>query len=85
MEKCSYRKEKKAKKNIAVRFTRNVNRSNSEFTDGILKLLRSPGIDSVSLCRQAGRYDNPVSTRFLAPIDCSKIPALFKFAYLYTL
>ncbi len=29
--------------------------------DGISKLLRSPGIDS---------------TRFLAPIDCSKIPAL---------
>jgi hypothetical protein len=23
----------------------------------------------------AGRYDNPLPTRFLAPIDCSKIPA----------
>jgi hypothetical protein len=22
-----------------------------------------------------GRYDNPIPTRFLAPIDCSKIPA----------
>jgi hypothetical protein len=32
----------------------------------IFKLLRSPGIDSASLC----------TTRFLAPIDCSKIPAL---------
>jgi hypothetical protein len=32
------------------------------------------GIDSASLCRLAGRYDNPIPTRFLAPIDCSKIP-----------
>jgi hypothetical protein len=24
----------------------------------------------------AGRYDNPIPTRFLAPIDCLKIPAL---------
>jgi hypothetical protein len=24
----------------------------------------------------AGRYDNPIPTRFLAPIDCSKSPAL---------
>ncbi len=23
----------------------------------------------------AGWYDNPIPTRFLAPIDCSKIPA----------
>jgi hypothetical protein len=23
-----------------------------------------------------GRYDNPIPTRFLAPIDCLKIPAL---------
>jgi hypothetical protein len=29
-----------------------------------------------SLCSQAGRYDNPVPTRFLASIDCLKIPAL---------
>jgi hypothetical protein len=35
----------------------------------------SPGIDSVSLCSLAGRYDNPFPTRSLAPIDCSKIPA----------
>ncbi len=26
----------------------------------------------------AGRYDNPISTRFLAPIDCLKIPAQYK-------
>jgi hypothetical protein len=25
----------------------------------------------------AGRYDNPIPTRFLALIDCSKIPALY--------
>ncbi len=27
------------------------------------------------LCSLAGRYDNPIPTRFLAPIDCYKIPA----------
>ncbi len=26
-------------------------------------------------CSLAGRYDNPIPTRFLAPIDCLKIPA----------
>ncbi len=32
--------------------------------------------NSASLCSLAGRrYDNPIPTRFLAPIDCSKIPA----------
>ncbi len=44
--------------------------------NGIFILLRIPGIDSVSLCGLAGRYDNPIPTRFLAPIDCYKIPAL---------
>ncbi len=33
------------------------------------------GIDSASLCSLAARHDNPLLTRFLAPIDCSKIPA----------
>ncbi len=28
----------------------------------------------VRLYRTAGRYDNPMPTRFLDPIDCSKIP-----------
>ncbi len=27
------------------------------------------------MCSQAGRYDNPIPTWFLAPIDCFKIPA----------
>ncbi len=45
----------------------------------IFKLLRSP-IDSkesisASLRSLAGRYDNPIPTRFLSPIDCLKIPA----------
>jgi hypothetical protein len=31
---------------------------------------------SANLCSLAGRYDNPVPIRFLAPIDCLKIPAL---------
>jgi hypothetical protein len=42
-------------------------------------LQESPGIDSKesipSTCSPAGRYDNPIPTRFLAPINCSKIPA----------
>jgi hypothetical protein len=53
-----------------------------KYWDGILQLLRSPGIgtkgsDSAILCSLAGRCDNPFSyTRFHAPIDCFKIPAL---------
>ncbi len=27
------------------------------------------------MCSLAGRYDKPIPTRFLAPIDCLKIPA----------
>ncbi len=42
----------------------------------ICERLWSLGIDSASLCSLAGRYDNTIPTRFLAPIDCSKIPAL---------
>ncbi len=36
---------------------------------------RFQGINSASQCSLAGRYDNPIPTRFLAPIDCLKIPA----------
>ena len=32
-------------------------------------------MNSASLFSLAGRYDNPIPTRFLAPIDCLKIPA----------
>jgi hypothetical protein len=32
-------------------------------------------INIYSVCSLAGRYDNPILTRFLAPIDCLKIPA----------
>jgi hypothetical protein len=31
--------------------------------------------NSPSLCSLAGQYDNPISTRCLAPIDFLKIPA----------
>ncbi len=34
-------------------------------------------IDSASLFSLAGRYDNPIPTRFLAPIDCYKILAQY--------
>ncbi len=37
---------------------------------------RFQGINSASLCILAGRYDNPLPTRFLAPIEWLKIPAL---------
>jgi len=36
---------------------------------------RFQGIYSSSLCSLADRYDNPICTRFLAPIDCSELPA----------
>jgi hypothetical protein len=39
---------------------------------------RFKGINSASLCSLAGRYDNPLPPRFLAPIDSLKIPALYK-------
>ncbi len=32
------------------------------------------GINSASLCSLEGQYDNPIPSRFLAPIDCLKIP-----------
>jgi hypothetical protein len=39
---------------------------------------RCQGINSASLCSLAGRYDNPIPTRCLAPIEFLKIPALNK-------
>jgi hypothetical protein len=36
---------------------------------------RFKGMNSASLCSLAARYDNPIPTRFLAPIDCLKITA----------
>jgi len=44
---------------------------------------RFKGSDSASLCRLAGRYDNPIPIQFLARIDCSKIPALVIQADMY--
>ncbi len=38
-------------------------------------------MNSASLCSLAGRYDNPIPTWFLAPIDCLKIPALLLSPY----
>ncbi len=34
-------------------------------------------MNSASLCSLAGRYDNPIPPRFLAPIDSLKISALY--------
>ncbi len=34
------------------------------------------GMNSASLCNLAGRYNNPIPPRFVAPIDFLKIPAL---------
>ncbi len=44
---------------------------NLESSAGILNF--KGGINSASLCSLAGQYDNPISTRLLAPINCSKI------------
>ncbi len=41
---------------------------------------RCQSINSASLCSLAGRYDNPIPTRCLAPIDFLKIPALLLFS-----
>ncbi len=62
----------------------------------IFKRLWSPGIDSKEWIRPAyvalaGRYDNPIPTRFLAPIDSLKIPSqhfktfLYFFLYLWVI
>jgi hypothetical protein len=53
----------------------------------IFKLFKEPknrfqGINSASLCILAGRYDNPIPTRLLAPIDCLKIPARITGSYI---
>jgi hypothetical protein len=32
------------------------------------------------MCNLEGRYENPIPTRFLASIDCIKIPALVSFS-----
>ncbi len=40
-----------------------------------LKKPKNRGTKSARLCSLACRYDNPIPTRFLAPIDCLKIPA----------
>jgi hypothetical protein len=46
----------------------------------IIKHLRSPRIDSKESIPPAyglaGRYDNPIPSRFLVLIDCLKIPSL---------
>jgi hypothetical protein len=36
-------------------------------------------MNSANLCTLAGRYDNPIPPRFLAPIGFLKIPALLSF------
>ncbi len=54
----------------------------SIYRDGIFELLRSPEIyfkESIppAYYSLAGRYDNPIPTRFLAPIHYSQIPAQY--------
>jgi hypothetical protein len=40
------------------------------------------GINAASLCSLAGRYDNPIPSQFLAPIEYLKIPLQVKSLYL---
>jgi hypothetical protein len=60
---------------------RQVHKAN--YRDGIFKLLRSPGIDSASLCSPGGPVQQPCSyTRVPTPLAASKIgPLLFECAY----
>jgi hypothetical protein len=63
---------------IAEFLLRYLSISNAPPRASIFKRLWSPGIDSkgsIPPAYVAGRY-NPIPTRFLAPIDCLKIPAL---------
>ncbi len=43
---------------------------------------RFQDINSASLCSLAGRYDDPIPTRCLAPLDFLKIPALTEIQFL---
>ncbi len=66
------------KKNILVNVT--IVGSNEAWARSF-KLVRNPRLDSKESIPPAcvaswGRYDNPIPTRFLASIDCLKIPAL---------
>jgi hypothetical protein len=40
---------------------------------------RGVGVITLRMYSMAGQYDNPIPTRFLAPIDCSKIPPPLSF------
>jgi hypothetical protein len=42
---------------------------------------RFQGMNFASLCSLAGRYDNPIPTLFLAPMDCLKFSALVVLAF----
>ena len=47
---------------------------------------RFQGANSARMCSLAGRYDNPIPTRFQASIDCLKIPALISdYTILYSI
>ncbi len=48
-----------------------------------LNFLKSPGIDSASLCSLADWKDNTIPTQFLAPIDCSKILATGQYHHVH--
>jgi hypothetical protein len=68
------KKERERKKYSIVGWK--AGKNSKEYRARLFKLLRSPGIDSASLCSLADRYDNTIPFWFLAPIDCYKIPAL---------
>jgi hypothetical protein len=48
----------------------------TQFQTRFLELIPLP-IVVLKFSTLAGRYDNPIPTRFLAPIDCLKISALY--------
>ncbi len=66
-----------------VGLRRDTNEDKSVIWARIFKLLKSPRIDPKEPIHSlAGRYDNPIPSRFLAPIDCLQIPAQISDRYL---
>jgi hypothetical protein len=57
-------------------FTKTNFEAEPEFLNSEAQENRFQGTKSASLCSLAGRHGNPIPARFLAPIDCLKIPAL---------
>jgi hypothetical protein len=61
---------------FVIIFGRFLSRFFKTFMEPSNRFQGSQGIYSAGVCRLTGQYDNPIPTRFLVPIDFSKISAL---------